>query len=114
MKYIKKTTMKRLFNTKDCWGWACKASNTSNKYMWQNDNDLGLICEDLNFPIYITKKVEIIKGKYLYLFSYGSNVGGDGTECTLATIKALIKECHKSFCELTNREKTLCKKYWGY
>ena len=107
-----KTTLKELFvNRKNCWGWAWACSNKKGKYLFQNDNDLGLMGEDLDFPVYITKKEKIARNGYLYFVTARVSQDGDGTEATIPQIKAMLKECHSHLCKLTSKDKLLIKRY---
>ena len=103
---MKKINMRTLWGKKDCWGWAWRASDKNHRYMYQNDNDLGLFGQDLEeIDSYITKKIEIVKGKYLYLLSCRIATPSDGTDRTIPQIKAILKDCHGE--QLTKREKIL-------
>ena len=106
VKKMKKIKLRKLFSgTPDCWGWAWKCSDKSHRYMWQNDNDLGLLGQDLDFDIWVTKKIKIAKGGYLYLVTSRIAQDSDGTDKTIPQIKAILKDCHNI--ELTKREKIL-------
>ena len=105
---MQKTTLRKIWGRKDCFGWAWHCSDKNHRYMWQNDNDLGLFGEDLEFEVYVTKKVEVVKGHYLYLLSQRYSIESDGNDNTIPQIKAYLKKQH--CLPLTKKEEMLIKR----
>ena len=106
-----KTTLRKLWDKDDCWGWAYSCCDKRGKYVYQPDNDLGLFGYDLSdIKVYVTKKVKIVKDKYLYLISFGYGVESDGNEATLPQVIAMVKEAHQRFCDYTHKDKILVKR----
>lgn len=117
----KKMYLEKILDKKDCWGFVVHTKG--NHYFWQNDNDMGLIFdtdwEDIEYKETILRKIEVIKGKYIYVLRNNYNYP-DGEDCaTLTTIKALIKDAHGSLCDyykcpMTKHEQMLVKRYYDY
>ena len=100
---------KALCNNKNCLGFITRLNN--GKHIYQNDNDLGLDLEGLDFKAPYEKKIYLYKRYYCYYFVEDlDDERGDGVD--LETAKALLKECHGRFTPLTDEEKEICDKYW--
>ena len=99
---------KALCKNKNCWGFIFKSD--SGRYLYQNDNDLGLDLEGLNNKAPYIKKIYIVGRYYAYLMK--DQGGEDDAATDLKTAKALLHECHDHVVELTPREKKLVYNYW--
>lgn len=118
---LKKTTLNKLFNKRDCWGWAYECKGKRHKYIWQNDNDLGL-CQDIDEAIYpetILHKVKIQKGAYVYILrnNWGLTEHNEGEAITLPQLKAALKDCHKGCLDaepMTKHDEMLSRRVFGY
>lgn len=95
----KKTTLKKLFKKKDCWGWAWPCKGKPGYYVFHNDNDLGLLSDidDCDGTEIILRKIEIYKKNYVYILR---NSWGIDEECdSCGTEKYMLAElywCHFS------------------
>lgn len=122
----KKMYLKTILDKKDCWGIVIHTKN--NHYFWQTDNDMGFYfgtdwdyLKEEGWKETFLRKIEVIKGKYLYVLKNNGCFGEEQGDCTttLTTIKALIKECHKGSLEdyglsLTKHEQMLVDRYYDY
>ena len=99
---------KAMLKNKNCLGFIWRFK--SGRYGYQNDNDLGLDLEAIKGCQKYVKKIFI--GKY-YIYQVYGGFEDDGTGAGLATIKALLKDCHHFILPLTSHEKRLVEKYYG-
>lgn len=109
---MKKLSLNKLFNRKDClgWAWACKGKR--DRYVWHNSNDLGLLCDigECTYEETVLKKVKVCKRGYIYILrnNYGLDEECMGDSVTMPQLKACIKEC---WCEpLTDHERKLVER----
>lgn len=96
-----------------CYGWITKC--TDGRYIYQNDNDLGLyneICDFMSFKSTIVRKIKCGKGYILQLKNMPGCVPTDDSAVPLKTCIALLHECHEGIDPLTPHEKKLCDRYW--
>lgn len=118
----KKYTLKQLFEMRSCAGWAWECKGKRHYYCWQNDNDLGLLCDikECIYPETVVKRVKVIKGKYIYILrnNWGIDAECGGDPVTMPQLKAAIKECHKGSWDkeyqMTKHDKMLAGRVWGY
>ena len=96
-----------MLHNKNCYGFIWKYSN--GKYGYQNDNDLGLDLDPINFSQSYIRKVFVDNKHYVYQLRYGASDDGRGT--SLKTVCALLKECHAQ--PLTSSELLLTERYWS-
>ena len=99
---------KALTNNKNCWGFIYPKND--HNYEYQNDNDLGLDLEALDWPVPYIKKIFIKNRYYVYLLAEGDNEEGG---VPLETAKALLHECHEHVVPLDAEERRLCQEYWS-
>jgi len=105
---MQKINLQTLWHKKNCAGWAFRACDRAGRYMWQNANDLGLFGEDLDTVVYITKKIKVAKGLYLYLITWRTSIETDGTDNTLVQIKSYLR--YQWGEQLTKHDKTLVER----
>ena len=99
---------KALTKNSNCWGYIYPVANG---YLYQNDNDLGLDLECIDWPIYYLKKVFIKNRYYAYLMLEGDEENQDGLPLDMC--KLLLHECHKHVVPLTSEEQKRCDQYWS-
>lgn len=111
---MKKTTLLKLFNRKDCLGWAWQVNDKKGYYTWHNCNDLGLLCDidECTYEETVLKKIKMGKRKYIYILR---NKWGLDTSCddavTIPQLKAYIRDCyHHIFGELSKHDAMLIKR----
>lgn len=86
--------------TPDCWGWAERIPGTD-QYIYQNDNDLGLLAETdtlVGCRVKVVDKIPITRsGKgCLYIIDSGPRYRpmADGSELSLEKVRIFLKACH--------------------
>lgn len=100
---------KAMQKNKNCWGYIYPVAE--GLYQYQNDNDLGLDLDMIDYPIYYTKKVFITNRYYAYLLLQGDEEDEAGV--TLSLAKLLLHECHQHIVPLTPDQKKVCDQYWS-
>lgn len=109
MRNNKKISLKAaVLNYKYCLGFIWRLNN--GLYDYQNDNDLGLDVDELKGLQKVTK-IYIDKKYYIYQLKGVYEDEGNGED--LATIKAVLKDCHSNIFKLTPTEKKLSDKYFN-
>lgn len=108
---MQKTTLKKLFNRKDCLGWAYHTKGRH--YVYQNSNDLGIVgdiddvgdqCKET-----ILRKVKLGKKQYLYILRNNWGYEKDESTATLPAVISIIKECWNI--PITKHERKIASKY---
>lgn len=97
-----------LCKNSNCLGFIIQYPN--GKCIYQNDNDLGLDLDGINYLVEYKEKLFLYKRHYVYFLEENGDDDGKGVDLELA--KALIKECHNDFIPLTPEEQKLCDDYW--
>lgn len=117
----KKYSLNQLFNMKSCAGWAWECKGRRHHYIWQNDNDLGLLCdiEECIYPETVQRRIKVAPRKYVYILRNKWGIGEDSPEaaCTEPQLIASIRACHergwKDIQPLTKHDQILSKRVFG-
>ena len=105
--------IKDLFvNRKYCAGWITIDRSHKGRVVYQNDNDLGLLGEDMDEwkPVNCIGKIRIAPKYWVYVLDENCSFDLDET-VTKAQALALLKECHQL--PLTQAEQRMLKRYWA-
>ena len=108
----KKINLAKAINNKNCLGFVFRFKN--GRWYYQNDNDLGLDLEGIDFEQPLVKKIYVYKRFYVYQVRGGYEDTEIEKGVTFGTMLALAKECHHHFIPLTEREEKTLKLYWGF
>lgn len=108
----KKINLAKVINNKNCLGFVFRFKN--GRWYYQNDNDLGLDLESIDFEQPLIKKIYIYKNYYVYQVRGCSDASVADANATYAQLIALIKECHRHFIPLTKQDEKHLRNYWGY
>ena len=108
----KKINLAKAIHNKNCLGFVFRFKN--GRWYYQNDNDLGLDLESIDFEQPLVKKIYIYKRFYVYQVRGGYEPTPVDTNATYKEMVALVKECHRHFIPLTEKDEKYIKRYWGY
>ena len=109
---MKKINLAKSINNVNCLGFVFRFKN--GRWYYQNDNDLGLDLESIDFEQPLVKKIYIYKRFYVYqVRGYNTDPLPADTNATYSQMIALAKECHRHFIPLTEKDNKILKKYWG-